>query len=153
MELRNKAMKDRLEHLYAMHAINVQLQDRVAIQEDDDPFMEDEREPAQHANDDRSLTKKEEGDDLLVKSEDQHSHHPAHSPQVQDNHHHQLRSHINGSPPLSSSPTHGSPGPFHRHWKENIVGLGIHNTRLLLCSPVLMTCSTRRQIELLWSAK
>ena len=112
-------MKDRLDHLYAMHAINVQMQDRVAILEDDDnPFMDDE--PDTSTTDD--MIKQEDGD-RPVKSEDQMQQGTARSPQRLQEGHAQFRSHINGSPPLSSSPPNGSPGGFHRHWKENIVSL------------------------------
>lgn len=124
MEQRNKAMKDRLDHLYAMHAINVQMQDRVAIQEDDNPFMDDEPEQSTPMNSNtRSAKKEQEEEDFIVKNESQQNdHHSTHSPRLQDDYP-QLRSHINGSPPLSSSPPSGSPGAFHRHWKENIVSL------------------------------
>lgn len=103
-------MKERLDHLYAMHAINVQMQDRVAIQEDDNPFMDDE---AEHL-------KAVDSNTDMVKTEDDEQHTTAYSPQLQ-NDYSQFRSHINGSPPLSSSPTNGSPGAFHRHWKANLV--------------------------------
>lgn len=125
VEARNKAMKDRLEHLYAMHAINIQMQDtRVAIHGDkdyaddnDDPFMEDEPEhDVKKEEHDKSSVKKEEDSD--VKLEDGHEQHAAYSPRLGQS---QNRSHINGSPPLSSSPPSGSPGSFHRHWKDNIV--------------------------------
>lgn len=119
-------MKDRLEHLYAMHAINIQMQDRVAIQEDDNPFMEDDDMPDTSKSNITSVqnVKEEEFDDVKpVKGEDYAPQYPVFSPHMQDGfvQSSQSRSHINGSPPLSSSPTNGSPGAFHRHWKENIV--------------------------------
>lgn len=124
VELRNKAMKDRLEHLYAMNAINLQMKDRVAIKEDDDdPFMDEEPEQGKASSNEANIVKKEEEEDgsILVKVEDQQTQHSAYSPQTPDDRH-QLRSHINGSPPLSSSPPgNGSPGAFHRHWKDNLV--------------------------------
>ncbi|KAK9893702.1 hypothetical protein P389DRAFT_174524 [Cystobasidium minutum MCA 4210] len=132
VEARNKAMKDRLEHLYAMHAINIQMQDRVALygdDNDDDPFMEDEPEQAKtvktqaNSHEGTSSVKKEEEQEISdVKTEDGHSQSPGYSPRLGNGHPQFASSHINGSPPLSSSPPSGSsPGAFHRHWKDNIV--------------------------------
>jgi len=105
-----------------MHAINIQMQDRVALQEDDNPFMDDETEHITAVDGNTNMVKPENDDEDPVKKEDSTRYQAptASSPQLQSDYS-QFRSHINGSPPLSSSPTNGSPGAFHRHWKANLV--------------------------------
>jgi hypothetical protein len=129
VQARNEAMKNRLDHLYNMHAINVQLEDtKVATGDDENPFMEEEEALDERVGEEQqdkkpsTSVKMELADELpQVKSEDD-SHTPkAASPQLNSGSASQLRSYNNSSPPLSSSPTNGSPGAFHRHWKQNIV--------------------------------
>lgn len=114
-------MKDRLEYLYAMHALSIHMQDKAALNDNDNPFIdeEDDVKPARSTTNTPTIVKKEEP--ISPKIEDDQQQLAAYSPQLQGGPSQLPENTTDDGPPLSSSPSNASPSTFHRHWKENIV--------------------------------